>query len=168
MDRPGAVVDAMPLHVSGGIPVQYYLNDLLQRLSNPGSEHALSEGSVPTELAPSNGSIELPSSELSGPRAPRDDFIDDLLDWFNRHQRVKINLPQHDQHVYVWQSFLEASSISEDNSAGIPVAAMGHDMLNSTGTTESSGNAVAEDPPAAVLDPQAGVHYQRYFIFFYI
>ena len=60
--RPGAVIDETPLHVAGGVPVSLYLKGLLDRLENPGSEHAFSE--VPlTPSEPSSIESEVESSD---------------------------------------------------------------------------------------------------------
>ena len=103
-DQPEGVTDLVPLHVSGGVPIQVYLRDLMERLSNPGSEHALSEDliSISSRSSASSSEEDLNSSSF----VSRDAVIDELLSWFSRHQPIRVRLPQLDQSVYMWRSFL--------------------------------------------------------------
>ena len=108
----GVPEDQMPVHVTGGIPIQRYLQNLLDR--NP--DLPLGDAFV---LTPSQGGLDSTGNSRSTLRSDsqlddsalfRQAFLHDFIQWTNRHVRVKINVPDVEQPCYVWQSVLEVSS----------------------------------------------------------
>ena len=106
-DQPEGVPDLVPLFVAGGVPIQTYLRDLMNRLSNPGSEHALSEGMLQLDESSDSLSSGTVSVLESSDSTPRDTVLEELTSWFSKHEPVQVRMPNLDYPVYVWRSFLQ-------------------------------------------------------------
>ena len=108
----GIPQDQMPVHVTGGIPIQQYLQSLLERAPDLPLDPALelvSAGVDPENLSESRSTVRS-DSQLNDSDAFRQAFLHDYVQWTNRHVRVKVNIPNVDRPCYVWQSILEVSS----------------------------------------------------------
>ena len=135
--------DTVPLHVSGGIPIQTYLRDLMNRLINPGAEHALSDIIAPDDSRRSTLSSGSDPVPLNGSgNLARDTALDELLAWFSSHQQIRVRLPQLDQSVYVWRSFLDGEVNNHDPP---PRVLVNQDFYNVPAESRSSDSSV-ENP----------------------
>ena len=148
-NRPNVAADTVPLHVSGGIPIQTYLRDLMNCLINPGAEHALSDDIV------HNDSHQDTLSSASGPASldgsgnySRDVAMNELLAWFSRHQQIRVRLPNLDHSVYVWRSFLDGEV---ENHVPPPRILNHHDFYNVPAGSNSSDTS--DDNPLNVTLP---------------
>ena len=119
--RGGIPEDVFPEHVSGGIPIQKYLKNLLD--NGPGVLPADQFSLVSREPfdATVSGASDHPSIDSLTSAHYRDAFVDDLMRWIDRHVRVKVRIHGAERSVYVWQSFLDppaesGSSQAEDSS----------------------------------------------------
>ena len=133
--RGGIPEDVVPRHVSGGIPIQRYLQTLLDRMPehpvdpmfelvsrvNDQDLHDLSAASQDLDA-------------LDDPEVNRNFFIDNMRDWMDRHVRVKVSIEGVDRSCYVWQSFLE------------PPRPAGGSVASSDTVSPASGEEGAIDP----------------------
>lgn len=104
MLRGGLPEDIIPAHVSGGIPIQKYLRGLLDQV--PQVIHDDQFSMVSRENAAANAA-DMSSRDSDGTSIAaqyRDVFVDDLMQWFEHHVRVKVRIHGVERSVYVWQS----------------------------------------------------------------
>lgn len=110
--RGGIPEDAIPRHVSGGIPVQRYLQGLLDRMPQVPLDPAFELVSRETIRDENNSAAT--SRDLNDfsndSVAFRNAFVDDLRAWIDQHVRVKVNIAGAEHSCYVWQSVLEPDS----------------------------------------------------------
>ena len=151
----------MPTHVSGGIPIQRYLRTLLDRV--PQVVHDDQFSVVSRDNVGVDGSDpSIPSLNTSGNSSQyRDAFVDDLMQWFQHHVRVKVRIQGAERSVYVWQSFQDppvapvsddAESVSHDGSSADP---LDQNIPLESLSSESQGS----DPQDVQVQPQ--VMFQR-------
>ena len=115
--RGGIPEDVIPRHVSGGIPIQRYLQNLLDRMPEQPVDpmfELVSRVNDPDIHVYDVASQDLDA--LENPVVNRNFFVDNMRDWMERHVRVKVNIDGADRSCYVWQSFLE---IHVDGSRGV-------------------------------------------------
>ena len=130
--RTGLPSDQMPTHVTGGIPIQQYLKELLERMPNPPPDDIFSLASFVndgTQDVASRTTMDS-DSQLDGMQASvfaRNEFLDNFIAWTERHVRVKVQLAGLERSCYVWQSIMEDSipgpeneSLSRDSSEDVP------------------------------------------------
>ena len=104
--RSGIPEDLLPLHVTGGIPIQRYLKDLLDRLPQPPNNPAFELVSCEATRDADSQNPDPRLNSTTDSSAYRDAFVDSLMVWVNQHERVKVNLDGLDRSCYVWQSIL--------------------------------------------------------------
>ena len=161
--RSGIPEDLLPLHVTGGIPIQRYLKDLLDRLPHPPNNPAFELVSCEARYDVESIAPDPRFNSSTDSSAYRDAFVDSLLVWVNQHERVKINLDGLDRSCYVWQSILVPPDQTEGS--GSPTArgsdASDIDSLERNVLEPNSDDGPDDVPPASSDVPQPPVMFQR-------
>ena len=151
--------DLLPMHVTGGIPINRFLHDLIVNYTSPPTDYRFSL--VPsTRVAGSLDSDGNPSIHVSNTsESIRVGFINSLMQWIDKHRRRRVQVPGIDKPVYVWESVTQVPEYP------------------SVASESSDDVALMEDPPippAAVDEPVSPdatmhVHLNRYFVvLFYV
>ena len=148
----------MPTHVTGGLPIQQYLQWLLDRMPHPPPDDLFSLVSAAPfdDSAPGNSrsTLEFPSqmNALYSSSYKRESFINNYMSWAALHVRVKVNISGLDRSCYVWQSRLEDSISAESDE---PVTGESADTLSPHELNISPPDIMVEDgdgvpPPQAI------------------
>ena len=165
--RGGLPEDVLPKHVSGGIPIQRYLQGLLDHV--PQVQHEDQFSLVSRENAAVNNSVasslSLNSADMSAHH--RDAFVNEFMQWANNHVRVKVRIHGAERSFYVWQSFLdppaEADALSNADPDSRDLDSDEVDSLERNIPLESLSNEEsAHEVP--VNDPTPREMFQRYCI----
>ena len=106
--RGGIPEDVMPKHVTGGIPIQHFLKNLLDQMPHRPVDPMFDL--VSTVIDPDLQNVSADSRNLSNlddSVVNRNLFVDSMREWMERHVRVKVNIEGVDHSCYVWRSFLD-------------------------------------------------------------
>ena len=116
--------EQLPIHVTGGIPIQQYLSQLLERMPNlPADDVFVLVDSGPRTESATRSSHSSLNSLLENSAVFRQAFLDDYIEWTARHERVRVEIPGVERPCYVWQSMLQAPSLaSTEEDTGSDVA----------------------------------------------
>ena len=142
--RGGIPEDVVPRHVSGGIPIQRYLQNLLDRMPQRPVDpmfDLVSRVNDPDLHEISTDSQDL--GALDNSVINRNFFIDNMREWMERHVRVKVSIDGLERSCYVWQSFLDPPR--PDNNVS---AAPGNSTKNSAAVGPAPASSDEE-----VIDP---------------
>ena len=141
----GLPQDQMPTHVTGGVPIQRYLQTLLERVPDLALDDAFVMASaVPDhDILSGSRSTVRTDPQLDDSSVFQHAFLHDFIQWTNRHVRVKVNIPDVDRSCYVWQSVLDAT-VSTSNSGHSDVALNPHEV-NIGPQPEEEGNDLADN-----------------------
>lgn len=121
--RGGIPEDVIPRHVTGGVPIQRYLQDLLDRMPEQPVDpifELVSRANDPDVHAFDAASQDLDA--LDNSVVNRNFFVDNMREWMERHVRVKVNIDGAERSCYVWQSFLEPPRPADASASGSEAA----------------------------------------------
>ena len=108
----------LPTHVTGGLPIQQYLQGLLERMPHPLPDDVFSfvsheRGPEPSEeVSRSTLRSDSQLDTMPGSEYRRESFLNSFMLWAERHRRVKVKISGLDRSCYVWQSILNDSTTS--------------------------------------------------------
>ena len=163
--RGGIPEDIIPTHVSGGIPIQKYLRGLLDQAPQSLHDDQFSVVSRENQAAGLShvSSQDLDISEISSHY--RNAFVDDLMQWFEHHVRVKVRIHGMERSVYVWQSFVDPHVDDAPTSVNDSVTSeeTSEDPLDRNIPLESISTEGEDDEPVVHVAPQ--VMFQRLVLF---
>ena len=144
--------DLLPLHVTGGIPINRFLHDLIANFTSPPTDYRFSlvSSSRNSDSADSDDNPAVHVSNTS--ESIRVGFLKSLMLWMDKHRRRRVQIPGHEKPVYVWESVTQIPDYPSFSSGS------------------SDDVALMEDPPAAppiVNEPESPnasmhVHLNRY------
>ena len=152
----GVPADEVPIFVTGGIPIQRYLAQLLERMPNLPAENLVALDMDVTPPISGSRSTLHSDPDLDNSSLYRQLFLDEYMRWTARHVRVKVNIDGIDQPCYVWQSILEEPSLESESG----------DENDESDEIDVLERNVHEEP-AAAPEPaaQAAVMFRRYDLF---
>ena len=154
-----------PVHVSGGVPIQKYLNDLLDRVPQAIHDDQFSVVSRENVAADSSDASSRSLDPSQVVHDAREAFLDELMSWMSRHVRVKVRIHGAERSVYVWQSYLEPSNgtgcgnDSSHESEGVELDSLERNIPLESISSESAGSA---DSAASENDVSPREMFQRY------
>lgn len=166
--QTGVPADQLPIHVTGGLPIQQYLQGLLDRMPHPPPDDIfslISAAHFEDSTADSSRSTLRSNSQFddmfdSGYK--RESFVNNYMTWAARHVRVKVKISGLDRSCYVWQSFLDESRSqeSEEPSTDESAAVVPPHELNISPPDLNGVNHADVPPPVAQEDrpPPDPVH----------
>ena len=144
--------DLLPIHVTGGVPINKFLRDLVENFTYPPTDYRFSlvPSSVGSDQLDSNGDPLDPAMNTS--ESFRVGFVNSLMRWMDKHRRRCLQIPGIEKPVYVWESITQVpdhSAVSDGSSAG-PIPDV----------NPSIAPAPVDEP--AVPDATMHVHLNRY------